>query len=184
MPILDNPRWERFAQLIVSYLARPGEPNSHGKLYVAAGYCANGVGQPGGAAEANAHRLLKKDIIRNRVNELLAQSAKKAKVTIESITDEYNEARELARNLNNPATFLAASQAKAKLYKLEVNVNENINADSKTPQNSDDIAVELLADVGLHEPDEDAKRRALEAYDLMIAKLERIRDDVLGFSQH
>ena len=64
MPVLDNPRWERFAQLIVSYLHKPGEPNSRGKLYAAAGYNPKGIGQPGGAAEANAHRLLKKDIIK------------------------------------------------------------------------------------------------------------------------
>jgi len=39
-----------------------------------------------------------------------------------------------------------------------------------------------LIDVGLHQPDDDAKARALEAYDTMIATLERIRHDVLGFS--
>ena len=171
MPVLDNPRWERFAQLIASYLAKPGEPNSHGKLYVNSGYSAKGVGQDGGSAEVNAARLLKKAQVRNRVNELLEQAAKKAKVTIESITREYDEAREFARSLDNPAAFLAASQAKAKLYKLEVNVNENINANSQEPQNSNDIAIALLIDVGLHEPDEDAKARALEAYDTMIATL-------------
>ena len=138
MPVLDNPRWERFAQLIASYLAKPGEPNSHGKLYANSGFNVKGVGKPGGSAEVCAARLLKHAQIKNRVNELLEQVAQKKKVTIESITDEYNEAREFARKLDNPSAFLAASQAKAKLYRLEVNVNENINADSRTPQNSDD----------------------------------------------
>jgi hypothetical protein len=52
------------------------------------------------------------------------------------------------------------------------------------PQNSDDIAVALLADVGISQPSDDAKAKALEAYDTMIATLEAIRDDVLGKSSN
>jgi preprotein translocase subunit SecD len=184
MPVLNNPRWERFAQLIVSYVAKPGEPNSHGKLYAQAGYNPNGVGQGGGAAEANASRLIKKDIVRNRVNELLAEVAKTTKVTIQSITEEYDEAREHARKLDQTSTMLAASQAKAKLYKLETTVIENINAEANMPQNSEEIAIELLRDVGLESPDDETKRRALEAYDLMIATLEAIRDEELGLTTY
>jgi hypothetical protein len=182
MPALSNPRYERFAQALFAGLAgetRIERAQSTAYL-VAYPNCSNG-----NSAEAAASRLLRrvKPII-ERVNELLAQSAKKKKVTIETITDEYNEAREFAKTLQNPATFLAASQAKAKLYKLEVNVNKNINASSEAPQNSNEIAIALLEDVGLHDPDDDAKARALEAYDTMIATLEQIRDDVLGISQH
>src|SRR5215472_13270533 len=105
MPALSNPRYERFAQALFAGLA--GETRierAQSTAYLTAyPNCSNGNS---------------------------AQAAKKKKVTIESITDEYNEARELARKLDNPATFLAASQAKAKLYKLEVNVNENINAEA------------------------------------------------------
>src|SRR6478672_5031856 len=103
MPVLINPRWERFAQLIVSYVHKPGEPNSRGKLYAQAGYSPSGIGQPGGSAEVCAHQLLKKTQIQNRVQELLEQAAKGTKVTIESITDEYNEARQFAKELQNPS---------------------------------------------------------------------------------
>jgi hypothetical protein len=184
MPVLKNPRWERFAQLIVSYLAKPGEPNSHGKLYAQAGYNPNGVGQGGGAAEANASRLIKKDIVRNRVKELLAEAAKQNKVTIQSITQEYDEAREHARKLDQTSTMLAASQAKAKLYKLETTVIENVNADSSKPQTSEEIARSLLADIGLSDPSDDAKQRALEAYDVLVSKLEAIRDVSLGLTPY
>jgi hypothetical protein len=183
MPELDNPRWERFAQLIVSYLAKPGEPNSHGKLYAAAGYNPNGVGQGGGAAEANASRLIKKDIVKKRVQELLAEAARDTKVTIQSITSEYEEAREFARKLDNPSAFLAASQAKAKLHKLEVNVNENINVNgNNNMQTSKEMAIEWLREIGLSEPSQEAIERALEAFDIMNEKLEAIRDEALGIT--
>jgi len=42
----------------------------------------------------------------------------------------------------------------------------------------------LLADVGLVEPDDATKERALEAYDTMIATLEAIAADVLGKSSN
>jgi hypothetical protein len=184
MPVLNNPRWERFAQLIVSYVAKPGEPNSHGKLYAQAGYNPNGVGQGGGAAEANASRLIKKDIVRNRVNELLAEAAKENKVTIQSITAEYNEARELAKKHDNHSVMLQASQAKAKLFRLDVNVIENINSEANMPKNSREVALEMLADVGLGEPSDEAIERALEAFDVMNAKLEAIRDEELGLTPY
>jgi hypothetical protein len=184
MPILDNPRWERFAQLIVSYVAKPGEPNSKGKLYAQSGYNAKGVGQDGGSAEVAASRLFKYVQVQNRVQELLAEAAKNTKVTIESITDEYNEARELAKTLDNTSVMLAASQAKAKLYKLETTVIENVNSEASMPKNSREVALSLLADVGLSEPSDEAIERALEAFDVMNAKLEAIRDESLGLTTY
>jgi len=47
-----------------------------------------------------------------------------------------------------------------------------------------EIALALLADVGATEPDEETKQRALEAYDVMIAKLEAIRDEALGLTPY
>jgi len=182
MPVLKNPRWERFAQLIVSYVAKPGEPNSHGKLYSQAGYNAKGVGQDGGSAEVNASRLLKYAQVKDRVQELLADAAKSTKVTVQSIQAEYDEAREHARKLDNTSVMLAASQAKAKLYKLEVNVTETINSNSNNMQTSREMAIEWLREIGLSEPSEEAIERALEAFDIMNAKLEAIRDEALGIA--
>jgi len=106
-------------------------------------------------------------------------------VTIETITDEYNEARAKADRLDQTAVMLEASKAKAKLYGLVVDKAELTNKDNKdTPKDSNDNAIALLADVGLVEPDDATKERALEAYDTMIATLEAIAADVLGKSSN
>jgi len=145
MPVLKNPRWERFAQLIVSYVAKPGEPNSKGKLYSQSGYNAKGVGQDGGSAEVNASRLLKYAQVKNRVQELLDQAAKDTKVTIESIKAEYDEAREHAKKLDQTSVMLAASQAKAKLFRLDTTVIETINSENNNNiQTSREMAMAWL----------------------------------------
>src|SRR5262249_16492 len=105
---------------------------------------------------------------------------KQKKVTIETITDEYNEARAKADKLDQTAVMLAASQAKAKLYGLDVNRNVNENVNKDTPKDSNDIAIALLADVGINEPCDEAKEGALQAYDVMVASLEAIAADLLG----
>ena len=106
-------------------------------------------------------------------------------MTIEIITDEYNEARAKADRLDQTAVMLEASKAKAKLYGLVVDKAELTNKDNKdTPKDSNDNAIALLADVGLVEPDDATKERALEAYDTMIATLEAIAADVLGKSSN
>ena len=51
--------------------------------------------------------------------------------------------------------------------------------DTLMPTDSHGIAVKLLEDIGLTEPDDDACQRALVAYDSLISTLEQIRDDVL-----
>ena len=188
MPVLDNIKWERFCQNIVKGVNEQGKKFTQGAAYQASGYNSKDVGKRGGSAEVNASKLLNHSKIENRIAELLREaqdkSTTKHAVTIDSITQEYNEAREFAKKLDNPSAFLAASQAKAKLHKLEVNVTENINTEANVPSNSDEIALALLADVGLTDPDEETKQRALEAYDTMIAKLEAIRDEKLGLKPY
>ena len=106
-------------------------------------------------------------------------------MTIEIITDEYNEARAKADRLDQTAVMLEASKAKAKLYGLVVDKAELTNKDNKdTPKDSNDIAIALLADVGLVEPDDATKERALEAYDTMIATLEQIAAETLRKSSN
>ena len=47
MPVLDNPRWERFAQAIVEGLANGDrKPYSQGRAYIAAGYICVLAGSP------------------------------------------------------------------------------------------------------------------------------------------
>lgn len=64
MPILSNPRWERFAQEVAKGI-------SGAEAYRSAGYSANA-----NAAAVAATRLLKDPNVRARVNELLAEREK------------------------------------------------------------------------------------------------------------
>ena len=106
-------------------------------------------------------------------------------MTIETITDEYDEVRAKADRLDQTAVMLEASKAKAKLYGLVVDKVELTNKDNKdTPKDRNDIAIALLADVGIVSPDDATKEKALEAYDVMIATLEAIAADVLGKSSN
>src|SRR5438445_10730882 len=70
MPVLDNPRWERFAQCLVANLSDKREcKNTFKAAYIAAGYSARGH-----SAEELASRLLRKvESIAARVKELQAQ---------------------------------------------------------------------------------------------------------------
>jgi hypothetical protein len=178
MPALKNPRHERYAQLIVEGLnnGHP-KPYSQSQAYLAAGYTAKDLGKRGGSAQAASSRLLYRVI--QRVRELQTIAAKNATETAEKMARELNEIQYEARADKAHAAAVSAVLGKAKVLNITVEKHEIVS--SEAPQNSNDIAIALLVDVGLSDPDEGAKQRALEAYDTMIATLERIRDDVLGF---
>jgi hypothetical protein len=117
MPPLENPRHEAFAQALFEGL---GNGLTHGQAYSAAGY----TGNPN-AAKVNASRLLKsaRHII-DRVQELQAQAAKNRQATVESIVDELEVAREIARENKQPSAMVAASTAKAKILGLDISRTE------------------------------------------------------------
>ena len=56
--------------------------------------------------------------------------------------------------------------------------SDHLPADANGPKK--DIADRLLADVGLSHPSDQDRKRALEAYDTLIASLESIRDQALN----
>jgi hypothetical protein len=179
MPALKNPRHERYAQLIVEGLnnGHP-KPYSQSQAYLAAGYTAKDLGKRGGSAQAASSRLLYRVI--QRVRELQTIAAKNAAETAE-MARELNEIQHEARADKAHAAAVSAVLGKAKVLNIAVEKHEIVES-SNMPKNSEDIAIELLQDVGLSDPPDDAKRRALEAYDRMIATLEAIRDDELGLS--
>lgn len=72
MPLLTNPKHERFAQELAKGL-------SASAAYVAAGYA---------KSDSNASRLSSNEKVRTRVQELLQEGAEKAGVTIQRIVDE------------------------------------------------------------------------------------------------
>ena len=180
MPALDNPRWERFAQAIVEGLANGDrKPYSQGRAYIAAGYTAKDQGKRGGSAECAASRLLNRvKPILERVRELQAIAARNAAETAEKMARELNEIQYEARADKAHAAAVSAVLGKAKVLNITVEKHELINSNAP-PADSDEIAIALLADVGIASPDEDAKKRALEAYDTMIATLEQIRNEAL-----
>lgn len=76
MPTLNNSRHERFAQEVA-------KGQSATAAYRAAGYEATGA-----SVGINAGRLLKKANVRARVDEILAEGAERAGVTVQRIVDE------------------------------------------------------------------------------------------------
>src|SRR5215472_18827550 len=178
MPALKNPRHERYAQLIFEGLTNgESKPYFQSRAYIAAGYTARDTDRNHRSAQASSSRLLSRVI--QRVRELQGIAARNAAETAEKMARELNEIQYEARSDKAHAAAVSAVLGKAKVLNITVEKHEIVS--SEAPQNSNDIAIALLVDVGLSDPDEGAKQRALEAYETMIATLERTRDDVLGF---
>lgn len=171
MPALTKARHEAFARAIVAQLG--GKYTSQGAAYVAAGFTAKGVGESGGSAEVCAARLLKRvQPIAERVAELQAIAAKRKKVTVETIVDELEEARDIAKEQGQSAAMVAASTGKAKILGLVVDRTEQGKpGDFSQAQDSQAIARSLLKQAGMNESEltgqngDVACQEALEALD-------------------
>src|SRR5262249_19562676 len=151
------------------------KPYSQSRAYMAAGYTARDGDRNHRSAQASSSRLLSKVI--QQVRELQHIAAMNAAETAEKMARELNEIQHEARADKAHAAAVSAVLGKAKVLNITVEKHEIVN--SNAPQNSNDIAIALLADVGLHEPDEDAKQRALQAYDTMVATLEEIASEAM-----
>jgi phage terminase small subunit len=114
MPVLSNPRHEKFSQ----ELAKGQTPES---AYEAAGF------KP---ARQNAHRLMTKDDVAGRVRELQERAAAKTELTVASITERLIRIADEAQALGE-ASGLAVARASmmdaAKLNGLIVERTENVN---------------------------------------------------------
>jgi hypothetical protein len=117
MPALANPRHEAFAQELFRGIA---EGRSQGECFSRAGYTKNP-----NAAKADASRLLKasKHIIA-RVQELQRETARRKKVTVESIVDELDDARSIAERNEQAGATVQATSVKAKVCGLFVEKTE------------------------------------------------------------
>lgn len=78
----------------------------------------NCVNQKPETVWVNASKLFSNTKVMQRVLELQAMHAKRHNVTVDSITDELDENRELAREANQPAAMTAATMGKAKIHGL------------------------------------------------------------------
>ena len=108
MPILSNPRHERFAHELA-------KGKSQAEAYEAAGFKRD---------DANALRLTRNDKIASRVAELLAHAAKRAEVTAESLIAEAEEIREKALAAGQYAAAVAAVKEKGVLSGVRVEKSE------------------------------------------------------------
>jgi uncharacterized protein (DUF885 family) len=104
MPVLKNPRHERMAQGLAKGLSAE-------KAHVDAGFKQN---------RHNAAALAREEHISTRVAELQAKSAIKAGVTVQSLTDELEQARGIAIAEKQSSAAVAATMGKAKLHGLGV----------------------------------------------------------------
>ena len=148
MPVLTNPRHERFAQAIFAQIAKGRGEYSQGKAYLAAGYNCSSE-----SARRCASRLLTiVDDIGARVAELQSASAKRKRVTVESIVDELEEARALAKDKEHTNTMVAATSAKAKILGLSVDrVEQGKPGDFASADNAQATARMLLRSAGMDE---------------------------------
>ena len=75
-----------------------------------------------------AKELIDNPKIAARIDELMAGHVKRHKVTIDSLTTELEEAREMAKDLGQPATCVTAAMGKAKLHGLLTEKHEHSGA--------------------------------------------------------
>jgi hypothetical protein len=173
MPALQNPRHERYAQLIVEALnnGQP-KPYSASHAYIAAGYTAKDAGKPG-SAQAASSRLLYRVI--NRVRELQTIGARNAAETVQKMARELNEIQYEARADKAHAAAVAAVLGKAKLLNIGEQPSRNPQ-DYKAARSMQDIGRKLLQAVGFAAPDDASIAAAIEANDIFVRRLEAIRD--------
>jgi phage terminase small subunit len=108
MPVLNNPRHERFAQELA-------KGKSQAEAYEAAGYSQN---------RGNATRLKANESVVKRVAELQARTAERAIVTAESLLKEAEEARVAAMAGGQISAAVSAIKEKGILAGVRVEKSE------------------------------------------------------------
>jgi hypothetical protein len=116
MPVLRNVRHERFCR---EYLKGAAIGLSQGEVY------ATVFGTSGHAAAASASRLLQRDDVKARLSELSRPAARRAKTTIDSLIDQFDQVFDGAMSDRQFGAAGSAATIKAKLTgflrdKLEV----------------------------------------------------------------
>lgn len=111
MPVLANPRHERFAQELA-------KGKSQAEAYANAGY------EP---SEPNASRLTRNEKVQARVAELQERAAIRTEVTAASLIAEAEEVRQKAMMAGQFAPAIAAIKEKGVLAGVRVEKRENTN---------------------------------------------------------
>lgn len=163
MPALANPRHEAFAQAIVAQIAQGHGDYSRAAAWTSAGYKATGE-----SARVNATRAMLRYAteIGTRVRDLQAQIAKRKRITAETIVDELEEARDIAKQQAQASAMVAASATKAKVLGLQVErIEQGKPGDFTSAQSKHDLAISLLKQAGYDNEtvSEDVAQAALSA---------------------
>lgn len=127
MPVLDNPRHERFAQELAK-----GEPAS--TAYVNAGYSAN---------EGNCIRLKGNERIKARVAEIQGAAADEVICTVHDIARQLDEDRQFARENVAASAAIAATMGKAKVLGLMIEKHELTGKDGGPMETVDMTPTEI-----------------------------------------
>lgn len=115
MPILTDPRHERYCQIRVAQKGKD-KPQTIDESYVQAGFKPN---------RSNASRLNAKEHIQARIEELQSEIREELGVTVESIVEELEEARIHAlKDEKGASAAVSASMGKAKVSGLLVDKTE------------------------------------------------------------
>jgi hypothetical protein len=178
MPALPNPRHERFAQLIFQgILNGEQKPYFQQRAYLAVGYTPKDAGKPYGSAQAASSRLLSR--VMERVRELQAIAAEHTKEDATKIIRELNEIKMDAKHDRAHAAAVSAVMGKAKVLGI-IDKPQDHPEDWNAAQSMQDIGRKLLQSIGFSAPDDASIQAAIEANDIFVAKLERIRDTAQG----
>jgi phage terminase small subunit len=135
MPILTNPRYERFAQGIA-------KGKSQHDAYIYAGYAPN---QKPKDVRSNAGTLARKPEVAARIEELLSKQANRVGVTVDALLLELDEMFKLAKRVKQPSAGVGVVVAKAKLLGLitdKVEVEGNIRKPARRPSEKTTMSVE------------------------------------------
>jgi hypothetical protein len=181
MPVLSNPRYERFAQALFAGLAgKTRQERAHSTAYLAA-YPSCSPGKNAGAAAARL--LARVSPILDRVKELQAEQTKrtmrKVDISRERIARRLDLASTIAEEERNPAAIVSSELGIAKIFGLEL-AREADRPDLSQAKSMTDLGRRLLISVGLQNPDDASIALAVEANDAFVARLESIRDAARG----
>jgi hypothetical protein len=133
MGVLQNQRWELFAQKIAA-------GDSTVRAYELAGFK---------RSRSNAARLRADERISARVLEIQQAAANRAEITLAGVLSELDQAIEIAKAKGQPNALVNAAQLRAKLGGLLVDKAEiAVTTEQYEPQSSAEVLADVMEKVG------------------------------------
>lgn len=124
MPVLSNPKWERFCQERI-------QGKSEIEAYELSGFSPD---------DGNASRLSSRPEVQARIQELTGNAAERAEVTVASLIEEAEAARLLAMGSNQASAAVAAIREKGVLSGKRIERAEHGGPGDFNKMSSDELA--------------------------------------------